>query len=242
MSLILGISAGHGAINPDLGWKDPGACNGKYTEHDVAMGIVKEVCHLLDGKIKYHIPKSNWDTSVEYRECVSKGCNYYINIHLNSAENKEASYVEGYYNNEKSLIWARELVVACTKFFPSHGVHHDYMVYGQKNATIPYAFLELGFISNPRDLNILLNKKREVAIAIVEVIERFSGVKVSKTIKLAMQGAEKDYAIVDGKKVDMPLHLVQIKGRNMIDLRFIVEQLGGTIEWDPISKTITVIK
>jgi hypothetical protein len=40
----------------------------------------------------------------------------------------------------------------------------------------------------------------------------------------------------------MPLHLVQIKGRNMIDLRFIVEQLGGTIEWEPSTKTITIKK
>jgi N-acetylmuramoyl-L-alanine amidase len=242
MSFSLGISAGHGGTNPDSGYKDPGAVNGKYTEHDVAMGIVKEVCHILDGKIKYHIPKPNWDTSAEYRECVSRGCDHYINIHLNSSTNKSASYVEGYYYNDKSLAWTRDIVMACSKFFPNNGVHHDYKVLGQKNAVIPYAFLELGFISNSRDLNLLLNKKREIAIAIVEVLERFSGVKVNKEIKLNTTGPNKEYAIVDGKKVEMPLHLVQIKGRNMIDLRFIVEQLGGTIEWLPITKEIVIRK
>jgi N-acetylmuramoyl-L-alanine amidase len=238
----LGISAGHGAINPETGWMDPGACNGKYTEHDVAMGIVQEVCRLIDGKIKYHIPKPNWDTSKEYRECINNGCDCYINIHLNASTNESASYVEGYYYNDKSLAWTREIVMACSKFFPNNGVHYDYKVYGQKNAGIPYAFIELGFISNPRDLNLLLNKKREIAIAIVEVLERFSGVKVNKEIKLNTTGPDKEYAIVDGKKVEMPLHLIQIKGRNMIDLRFIVEQLGGTIEWEPSTKTITIKK
>ncbi|MFA5397802.1 MAG: N-acetylmuramoyl-L-alanine amidase [Methanogenium sp.] len=236
------ISSGHGAINPDSGWVDPGACNGKYTEHNIAKALVEEVCHLIDGKIKYYVPKPNWNTQIEYSDAIKNGCDYYINIHLNSSTNTSARYVEGYYYNDKSLAWTREIVMALSDFFPNNGVKYDYGVSGQKNATIPYAFIECGFISNPKDLGIHLGKRRDLAIAIVSVLEKFSGVKVSKEIRLSTTGPNKDYAVVDGKKILMPLHLIQIKGRNMIDLRFIIEQLGGTIEWLPETKEIIIQK
>lgn len=70
-----------------------------------------------------------------------------------------------------------------------------------------------------------------------EILKRLD---MGKTIILNTQGSERNIAIVDGVKKTMPLHLVSIKDRNMIDLRFIVEALGGTISWDENKKQITI--
>lgn len=74
-----------------------------------------------------------------------------------------------------------------------------------------------------------------------EILKRLEGVKITEII-LNTQGSNRDYAIINGVKKQMPLHLVEIKGRNMIDLRFICEELGANITWDPNKKQIIIRK
>lgn len=71
-----------------------------------------------------------------------------------------------------------------------------------------------------------------------KILERLE--KKTKEIILNTQGQDRNYAIINGVKTLMPLHLVEIKGRNMIDLRFICEELGANITWDPIKKQIII--
>jgi N-acetyl-anhydromuramyl-L-alanine amidase AmpD len=72
-----------------------------------------------------------------------------------------------------------------------------------------------------------------------EILKRLEGVKITEII-LNTQGSNRDYAIINGVKKQMPLHLVEVKGRNMIDLRFICEELGANITWDPNKKQIII--
>ena len=65
---------------------------------------------------------------------------------------------------------------------------------------------------------------------------------IVKEIILSMQGENREYAIIDGVRKKMPLHLVEVRDRNMIDLRFICEELGASITWDPSKKQIIVRK
>lgn len=61
-----------------------------------------------------------------------------------------------------------------------------------------------------------------------------------------MQGSLKDKANINGKDYDMPIHLVNVKGRNLIDFRFVFETLipllGGktNISFNQDTKEITV--
>lgn len=61
-----------------------------------------------------------------------------------------------------------------------------------------------------------------------------------------MQGSLKDKANINGKDYDMPIHLVNVKGRNLIDFRFVFETLipllgaKTNISFNQDTKEITV--
>lgn len=64
----------------------------------------------------------------------------------------------------------------------------------------------------------------------------------STVIKLSMEGTNRQNIIVNGVSKKMPLSLVAIFDRNYINLRSIVEALGGKIDWLANTKQIVVTK
>jgi hypothetical protein len=51
---------------------------------------------------------------------------------------------------------------------------------------------------------------------------------------------DKTTAIVDGSKVTLDVAPLIINGRTYLPLRFIMEKLGASVDWDPITQTITI--
>jgi len=249
----IGLAAGHGGIDFSTGWFDPGCVNGVHQEYTVALDIVKEIEKLIKGKINYVIPKADYDTAKMTQEAYKSGCDYYICIHINSNVNTAGNGVSVFWYNQNSEEFTIRLYSNLRNIFNqfSEGIYNKDMVLGQKyrnengyiEHNLKYAFLECGFLSNTSDLNKLLNHKKEIAIEIVKALETLSGVKVLNTeIILNMQGDKRDIAVKNGIEIKMPLHLVVVKDRNMIDLRSIIDLLRpeATIEWNANLKQITI--
>lgn len=251
----IALAAGHGGIDPGTGWFDPGCCNGKYMEHAIALDIIDEIVNLIKGKIPYIIPKCDYDTSKMTKEAIDKGCDYYLCIHINSNVNTAGNGVSTYWTTSLSKEFNQVLFKKLRTIFNqfSDGVIYasDGMVLGQKYFyyknphKVIYGFLECGFISNNNDLDKILNHQNEIAIQIVKTLEYFSGVNVlarETEIILNMQGEKRDVAIKNGIEYKMPIHLVVVRDRNMIDFRSIVDLLrpNAKIEYNPNIKQIKI--
>lgn len=253
--MILGYVQGHGTYN-EKGWLDSGATNGSYYETYVARDILIEVGKLIEGKIKYYHISPKFDTKLCTQEAIDKKCDYFINLHHNSATNPYATWTEGYYwQTDSNKAWTKSLVENLSVYMPpNNGVSNNFGVQGQKyranflpNTTEHYAFLELGFISNDYDCIKLTTRKVEIAKQIVKSIEYFSGIKIldiEKKIKIILNtwGDEKEYAIMGNLKIKMPMHPVELKGQFIVDLRFITDFLGAKITYNPNTKGITITK
>ncbi|HII94362.1 MAG TPA: N-acetylmuramoyl-L-alanine amidase [Candidatus Methanofastidiosum sp.] len=241
----IALDRGHAAINPDTGWFDPGAVNGKYHEHALAQGVIDEIIKKIKNKINFFVPKPTWDTRTRYNEAIQNGCDYYLCIHINASTNASANGAECWWFRNNSKPFADQ-IMQNLKLFKNNGVKQKDGVLGQSIATIPYAFLELGFISNTNDLNKLLYQKEEIASNIVKTLEYFSGVKVEKRKAVFnMQGAdnEKLYLYDEQDKlveiVGISHHPVSLKGTAMIPVSSL-RALGLTVTWHPETKQLEI--
>lgn len=248
----IALDRGHGYIHPKTKQFDPGATNGAHQETVIASQIIDEIVKLIKGKIPYHIPKPNFDTTEILREAVANKCDYYLCVHINASHISTARGAEVYWKNQNSKQFSQDMLDALCTIFTRRGLHHapTGMVNSQNFATIPYAFLEVGFISNAQDLQILLTRKQDIAKAIVSVLEKHSGVKIVKKIKLTLnqQGPNKDKVyrqINDGAQeviVEMEKHMPFIDEANHLKLRDAVNILrpGAVIRYDVNTKVTTI--
>ena len=245
----LAIVEGHGQYST---YYDPGATNGKYQETVLARNILLELGKLIAPKIPYVHCKTNFDTKLITEEAITKGCDYMICLHHNSSSNKLASYTEGYWWNDQSIPWTKDLVNNLATMFGPVGYNKKRdAVQGVRwrkdfaANTIPnYAFLELGFVSNDKDAHALDVNRVEIAKLMVKSIERFSGVKIlganKQTVILSAEGPDRSYAIVDGNRVQMPFNLIPVNGVYLAELRFLCAIYGCAALYDIYTKEITI--
>lgn len=225
----IALDRGHGYIHPKTKQFDPGATSGAHQETVIASQIIDEIVKLIKGKIPYHIPKPNFDTTEILREAVANKCDYYLCVHINASHISTARGAEVYWKNQNSKQFSQDMLDALCTIFPIRGLHHapTGMVNSQNFATMPYAFLEVGFISNAQDLQILLTRKKDIARAIVSVLEKHSGVKIVKKVKLIFnqQGPNKDvvFRSINGGPLEVATeldgHMPFIKNTNHLSLR-----------------------
>ena len=247
----IALDRGHAAVNPDTGWFDPGAVNGKYQEHQLASDIIVEMSKLLQGNVPYFIPRATWDTRERYVEAISNGCTHYLCIHINASINASANGAECWWWRNNSLDFAGN-VMSSLKTFANRGVYQKNGVLGQQIATIPYAFLELGFISNQNDLQKLLSEKATIARELCNALELTMGVKIVKKRKVKLilnqQGTDKDkvFRSVDGGKpeviVQLDGHMPFIDNRNHLALRDAIKILRSeaAVRYDVNTKITTI--
>ena len=167
--------------------KDVGARYGKYTEKDIVNSITDLVGEKLQAR-GYNIIYTrdrNTPTTIQQRQqkAWNNEYDYYISLHANSSSSGKGAGTESYYRGK-----AKELSESICKSI-------------SKNFSIPYrktietsyynrkiqdsTIIELGFINNSRDLDILLNKQEEISNIIVESIENQYSNK-EETVKIPM--------------------------------------------------------
>ncbi len=170
---ILVIDAGHGG-------KDGGAVskNGKYFEKNMNLAILLELKKLLDKEdIKVYYTRTS-DSTVYLRPRVELAnavdCDYFISIHCNSnlVTSPNGSEVL-YYNNEFKGVRALDLAKLFSKELgntiplENKGTveRHYEDIYIMDKSKVPMILIEVGYLSNNKDLNYITQPEGQKAIA-----------------------------------------------------------------------------
>ena len=191
------FSAGNGKILLDLSHsdtmymqngvliRDEGAMYNNYSEREITNQITLKVRDILQKNgIQVDLTR-DFDSSISIEERVEKAnkFNYdaYISLHANSCVTPDtATGVESYSNNQYTL--SSNIVRDLSEKFnlPNRGVFATQYY----NRNIPNSTLiELGFINNNFDRNILLNNQDEIAEIIANNIIKQYPKSETKTIE-----------------------------------------------------------
>ena len=236
----IALDSGHNAINPDTGWLDPGAVNGKYTEADLTEKLKLLTCQYSKGYIDYYVPKYHWNTQDRYRGAITNKCDYYLVIHMDSGSSG-ACGVHALYN-DKGKDFANDLVYYICRYlgFANRGAKHyttnPRAIAAFDIATIPYVLLECGFISNAQDLDKHLKDREYIAQAITSVIAKYSNLE---NIKMRVGDTLATKNNTTHKLITAPQI---INGRTVLGLRDISVLFECKVLWHPQTKEITILK
>ena len=161
------IDAGHGG-------KDVGAVNGKYYEKNAALGIALKLGDKLKEKgIKViYTRKDDIYPSLPQRCKIANDnkADYFVSIHCNSAENKNASGIETWkFPNAGGITkkLADNVQNALTSAFPEEndrGVKESGL-YVLTHTKMPAILVEVGFISNDRVAPLLFSYSYQMKLA-----------------------------------------------------------------------------
>lgn len=170
---IVVIDAGHGG-------KDSGALSRdkKYFEKDINLDILLKLKALLDkSDIKAYYTRTT-DQTVYLRpraELVNTvDADYFISIHCNANESSSPNGMEVlYYNNEFKNVRAKDLAGVFSLELEKKvnlkqkGIierkYND--IYIMSHSLVPTVLLEIGYISNQKDLNYLIREENRDVIA-----------------------------------------------------------------------------
>lgn len=169
------LDAGHGGT-------DPGAIGNGIQEKDIVLAVAKKV----EAKLK----KCNLDVrmarttdvykTLEYRstDANSWGADCFVSIHANSADATSAQGVETYcykFAYRPLADKVHEEIINLKTYTKNRGVKEgNFHVVRETN--MDACLVELAFISNTEDANLLKNKQEEFATAIAKGICKYLGV------------------------------------------------------------------
>lgn len=160
------------------GGNDPGAVSGPYKEKDFTLSIGKRVKYHLERHNLQVVESREGDTNPSLKERSNKAnankVDVAVSLHCNSFTDNSAQGVEiytyGQGNREIGLAKAiLNQIIKDKLYTKNRGVKQAnfHMVREIKTASV---LLEMAFISNDMDRNILINKQEELAIAITKGI------------------------------------------------------------------------
>lgn len=155
-------------INPGHapnGNPDPGACGEFLRESDVAAFVGDVVAKDLQA-VGYETKVFQSDELGEIcRVANAWGADYFISIHLNSAENRSAKGTETFYYvgspNSEKLASAIQHQLVKTMGTIDRGLKNGNWLYVLKHTEMPAILVELGFISNKAE-EIYMNDHKQV--------------------------------------------------------------------------------
>ncbi len=167
-------------IDPGHGGKDAGALSKdeKYYEKNINLGIVLALKELLDKEnIKVYYTRTNDDT-VFLRPRVTLAnevdCDYFISIHCNSNEVTSPNGTEvlffdteinGVSNKKLAGLFSEEL--GKTVELSKRGVvrMNKKDIFIMEKSKVPMVLIEIGYLSNSKDLNYLIDSKNQKIVA-----------------------------------------------------------------------------
>ena len=181
---ILVLDAGHGGYDP--GTSSP---NYAYREKDTNLAVILYMKELLDVRedIKtYYTRTTDWKPSLEQRVELANAleADLFISVHCNYNNNYTAVRgIEVLYNsaqNGRLPLDSKRLSQLCLeKLGEGVGLYQRGVIDRKDNVHIvghsesPVALIELGYMSNTKDLAILVNEesRRAAAVSIIEAVD-----------------------------------------------------------------------
>ena len=218
-------------LDPGHGGGDPGAIGNGLQEKDINLSVSLKIGEILK--------RNNID--VEYsrttdifvnltpRANMANGSNadIFVSIHCNSFSDPSAHGLEtfGYIGSVKGAQLAKSIqdsLVRDKLYTRNRGVKTaNFSVL--RNTKMPAALVELAFISNAQDADILRTKQDELALAIAKGILNYLNIQYvdhSNIVKIDFKGKRID---VNGFMKD---------DINYVQIRELFEKLGYIVDWD----------
>ncbi len=169
-------------LDPGHGGTDSGATGNEIKEKDIVLSVAK--------KLEVKLKKCNLDIrmsrttddykTLEYRSTDANnwGADCFVSIHANSADATSAQGVETYcykFAYRPLADKVHEEIIASKTYTKNRGVKEgNFHVVRETN--MDACLVELAFISNAEDANLLKNKQDEFATAIAKGICKYLGV------------------------------------------------------------------
>lgn len=156
------IDAGHGG-------KDPGAVRGELQEKNAALAIALMLGRELISRGQEVVYTREEDEFVELKErCQFSNvynCDYFVSIHLNSADNATAHGIETWYGSNKKLAQNVQLALLGVTKRADRGIKKgDFYVL--KHTKAPAILIEVGFISNEEESKVLFDEEQQHVMAV----------------------------------------------------------------------------
>lgn len=183
------LDAGHGG-------KDPGALGNGLKEKDINLSVTLKVGNILTNHGVNVDYSRTTDTFLELADRAKKANDFkadiFVSIHCNAAENVNAKGVETYNypnstNGAKLAKSIQDSIISSKVYTANRGTKTaNFAVLRLTN--MPAALVEMAFITNAEDTNILKSKQDELAIAIAKGILNYLGIKYKENPSNPDQG------------------------------------------------------
>jgi len=226
-------------IDPGHGGRDPGAVGHGLKEKDITLAISLKIADLLRKKGQQVVLTRDKDTTMELSERIHP-CDISVSIHVNAGGGRGLETWISLFNRpgeSKKLGQAIQDNVLKLVPFRNRGLktrknssgNQDYLYMLRKAKGVP-ALVEVGFIDNPDDANILKRMANldKVARGIAAGIMQYMGTEVREVeeTKVKYQG-EKFNGLI-------------INGTTYVELRKLCEAIGLKVHYDNKTKEVEV--
>ena len=178
------LDAGHGG-------KDPGALGNGMQEKNITLPVTLEIGEILQrhGITVGYSRKTDVYVSLEDRanKANNFGADIFVSIHCNAFEKTSAHGVETYsyigsVKGAKLAKYIHDEVIKAKLYTRNRGTKTaDFYVL--RKTIAPATLIELAFITNKDDANLLKTKQKEFALAIAKGILSYFGIKYQEPKK-----------------------------------------------------------
>ena len=186
MAIKIFIDQGHNPVNPNAGAEVNGA-----REQDINYEVGIRLAELLNSNPNFEARVSrpapttqlgtSTTTSLQARVNAANSwpADFFISLHGNISENTTASGSEAYVYSSSGQAYnmaARILEgIHNQTGLPNRGVIATTRLYVLRNTSMPAVLVEMGYLSNPADLNLLVNDPQSFARGIYNGILAYYG-------------------------------------------------------------------
>ena len=234
-------------IDPGHGGKDPGAVgiNG-LKEKDIVLSVSLSIGKVLKRhNVEVFYSRRN-DEFIELSERAkianTLGVDVFVSVHCNSFSNPQAQGLETFSHpnskNGTALAKCIQDSLLNDKLYTKNRGLKTANFAVLRLTSMTSTLVELGFISNVEDVDILKNKQKELAESVAKGILDFLGINY---IPLKIEKEDLDNKI----KVRIKGKLHHFDGvfkdkTNYVSIRQVVEALGYKVDWDSKNKEVLI--
>lgn len=186
MATKIYIDQGHNPVNPNAGAEGNG-----LREQDIVFRIGIELAELLgdNGNFEVRLSRPTSDTQIgtsnssslreRVRDANTWGADYFISLHTNASDDPSATGSEAFAfaRGSEAYSLGEDILRNMTEAtgLRNRGMKVRPGLYVLKKTSMPAVLLELGFITNPRDAELMLNSPQLFARGIYQGILDYLG-------------------------------------------------------------------
>jgi len=187
MAIKIYIDQGHNPRNPNAGAEGNG-----LREQDIVFRVGIELAELLraNGNFEVRLSRPTADTQIgtsnttslrlRVADANSWGADYFLSIHTNASENPTATGSEAFAFSQPSRAFelGEDILVGLnqTTGLRNRGMQVRTNLYVLRKTAMPAVLIELGFISNPNDANLMNTRPDLFAEGIYRGVVEYTGV------------------------------------------------------------------